>query len=430
MANETSFFSKNRTYYKQDNEVFSIPNDFDLIENINNQINSLLLWFFIRDNIKFLPRQYQHAKQEFDKVLYETKSLVPREKICIDEISAKMPLILAELYYKHKKIEKNVHIEIYEMLKNATIQKISNLKWMDDESKSLTNDIMKNLKFSVANSNFQNKNDQNETQNKLDQEIQIYFENPSKILDFLYQNYSFNEVDYFENEIQRLKSKKRKMNESILNGFSDSPIEVNAVLDLLENKMIFSPSLLQEPFLESNRPNYLNYGTLGFIIGHEIMHGLEFMDEDFCFLQCWTPGTQSNFNNLTKCIVDQYDNYILQEVNRKLNGLKLLKENIADNGALDLALLAYHLWVKNNNNVKEKLLPGLTNYSQEQIFFINYAQVWCTKARKSRLNRMLDTDLHSPNYFRVVGPIENSHEFSSAFNCNKKVDKKKKCKIW
>ena len=51
---------------------------------------------------------------------------------------------------------------------------------------------MTNLKFSLANY-FLNKNDQNETQNNLNQEIQsnlFYFENPAKTLDFLYQNAS------------------------------------------------------------------------------------------------------------------------------------------------------------------------------------------------------------------------------------------------
>ncbi len=90
---------------------------------------------------------------------------MPREKMCIDEISTKMPLILAQLFYKHNKIEKtNVnklyknlllklfhdtiiyskikYIDIYEKLKIATIKKIENLKWMDAESKNLTNYIV------------------------------------------------------------------------------------------------------------------------------------------------------------------------------------------------------------------------------------------------------------------------------------------------
>jgi hypothetical protein len=35
---------------------------------INNRINTLLLWLFIRDSIKFLPKKFQYAKQEFEKV--------------------------------------------------------------------------------------------------------------------------------------------------------------------------------------------------------------------------------------------------------------------------------------------------------------------------------------------------------------------------
>ena len=51
------------------------------------------------------------------------------------------------------------------------------------------------------------------------------------------------------------------------------------------------------------------------------------------------------------------------------------------------------------NNGPEPLLPGL-NFTQNQLFFINYGQVWCGKLRdQSLLNRVL-TDVHSPGEFR------------------------------
>lgn len=279
------------------------------LENMTNQINSLLVWHFIRTNVQYLPIKFQYAKLNFDKVLFETKSLVPREKMCMDEISAKMPLVLAKLYYKYQKVDEKSYFNLIEKLKDVAIKEIKNLKWMDSHSKNLTVQIMQNLKFTLANSYF------------MDDNIDS-LKNSTLILELLYQNYTFNQIDYFENEIHRLLVRNKKVSENILNGLSDSPIDVNALLDLLENKMIFSPSLLVEPFFDINRPNYLNFAQLGYIIGHEIMHGMEFMDEDFCINDCWSNETQTNFNDLSKCFIKQYDSYLLKEVNRKLDGKK------------------------------------------------------------------------------------------------------------
>lgn len=35
---------------------------------------------------------------------------------------------------------------------------------------------------------------------------------------------------------------------------------------------VLTAGIIQSIFLDSNRPNYLNYGSLGSIIGHEIAH--------------------------------------------------------------------------------------------------------------------------------------------------------------
>lgn len=33
-------------------------------------MNTAMIWIFVKDNIKFLPRKYQLAKLEFDRVYF------------------------------------------------------------------------------------------------------------------------------------------------------------------------------------------------------------------------------------------------------------------------------------------------------------------------------------------------------------------------
>ena len=51
------------------------------------------------------------------------------------------------------------------------------------------------------------------------------------------------------------------------------------------------------------------------------------------------------------------------------------------------------------NHGPEPLLPGL-NFTQNQLFFINYGQVWCGKLRDQALISRILTDVHSPGEFR------------------------------
>lgn len=56
-------------------------------------------------------------------------------------------------------------------------------------------------------------------------------------------------------------------------------------------------------------------------------------------------------------------------------------ENIADNGGIKEAYLAYQKWAQENGD--EPLLSGL-NYTQQQVFWIAAAQNWCSISRPGK----------------------------------------------
>ena len=61
------------------------------------------------------------------------------------------------------------------------------------------------------------------------------------------------------------------------------------------------------------------------------------------------------------------------------------------------ALQAYKKWA--TKNPSEPGLPGL-DYSHEQLFFINFAQTYCMKAKDEFIRSRLITDVHSYDPFR------------------------------
>jgi endothelin-converting enzyme len=110
---------------------------------------------------------------------------------------------------------------------------------------------------------------------------------------------------------------------------------------------------------------------------------------------------------------------------------------IADNGGLRIAYSAYKRYLKRHylpsikHHQQQQLLPGL-NLTDEQLFFIGFAQTWCTKTTPEIAKVAVITDAHaSPNY-RVIGSLSNMPEFSRAFKCpiGSPMNPGKRCQMW
>ncbi|CAF1195796.1 unnamed protein product [Rotaria sp. Silwood1] len=114
-----------------------------------------------------------------------------------------------------------------------------------------------------------------------------------------------------------------------------------------------------------------------------------------------------------------------------MNGSQAQGENIADIGGLKEAFFAYQDWVR-LRGTEEKKLPGLQKYSPEQLFFINFGYMWCSKITDELTLAYILQDVHSLSQFRVHGSTSNFDEFDRVFGCkpgqgNSRVNK---CSVW
>lgn len=63
----------------------------------------------------------------------------------------------------------------------------------------------------------------------------------------------------------------------------------------------------------------MNYGAIGFVIGHEITHGFDDQGRQFDkngnLVDWWAPQTKEKYLEKAECIIHQYGNYTVEEVN-------------------------------------------------------------------------------------------------------------------
>ncbi|EPB69152.1 hypothetical protein ANCCEY_11757, partial [Ancylostoma ceylanicum] len=84
------------------------------------------------------------------------------------------------------------------------------------------------------------------------------------------------------------------------------------------------------------------YGGLGSVIGHEFMHGFDnegvLYDENGNHRRSWLPDEFYNqFHERTSCLIKMYNDSKISRTNLKVDGIKTLPENIADNEGVKLA---------------------------------------------------------------------------------------------
>ncbi|KAI9203534.1 uncharacterized protein BJ171DRAFT_145413 [Polychytrium aggregatum] len=219
-----------------------------------------------------------------------------------------------------------------------------------------------------------------------------------------------------------------------------TPQMVNAYYNPPLNEIVFPAAILQSPFYSRQAPQYLNYGGIGMIIGHELTHAFDNSGRQYDaqgrLRDWWTNKTAQRFEEKTQCFVDQYSRYTVRgpgNETAQVNGKLTLGENLADNGGVYQAFEAWQTDLESVGGLsRNQLLPGMESWTREQLFFINFGQVWCGNIQPANAINAARTDPHAPGRFRVNGVVANSEEFQTAFGCRATPSSAtpKQCVIW
>jgi len=340
----------------------------------------------------YLSSPFVNARFEYVKKLYGQKKLRARweriYRIVDDNLGDALGQLYIEKYFTAEAKQKM--LALVNNLQKAFEIRITKLDWMSDTTKKIA---IEKLHAFIKKIGFP---DKWRDYSKVVIQKGKYFENLVSCQE--------NEYQYELNKLGKRVDKTE---------WTMTAPTVNAYYNPTFNEVVFPAGYLQPPLFDPAADDALNYGAIGTTIGHEMSHGFDDegsqYDKDGNLQNWWQHDDSVKFVAKTKSIINQFNNLtVLDSVH--INGALTIGENIADLGGLYIAYDAFKMTKEGQSNIKTD------GYTPDQRFFLSYATMWRGKLTDALLRHLINTDPHSPNEDRVIGPLSNFTPFYKAFN--------------
>ncbi|KAF9977852.1 hypothetical protein BGZ73_004607 [Actinomortierella ambigua] len=404
-------------------------------------LQTFLAWKVIMSQGRRLSAKYRAPLETLDAILKGADPSKPpqRWRSCVTSVSTNMGHLIGYFYIglHATEADRKAMVGIINAIKGSYLAGIPNVDWIDN--KTLASAINKiEAMDSVVGWSGTDPNIESST------ELEQY-----------YASVKIKEGDYYgaiDHALRSLVAKslaragKRIERQRM---FAD-PQTVNAFHLPMRNQIMFPAAIIQPPMYRSSAPEYLNYGSIGFLASHEITHSLDTngrkFDEKGLIKDWWTNSTVEQFTTKAQCIIDQYSNFTVSipstNTTLPVNGHLTVGENIADGGGVKYA---FQTWLSRYNadsrrrhrggknpRINNQMLPGLERWTREQLFFVSFGQLFCIKWTPAIAQQIVMTDPHAPPPWRINGALMNLPDFAKTFKCplGSPMNPSKKCLVW
>ncbi|XP_057372654.1 membrane metallo-endopeptidase-like 1 isoform X1 [Daphnia carinata] len=390
-------------------------------------VTNYLIWRFVYKSMPLITTRFLKMWTNFKQSvpnLGEERIYLTRWKQCVALVNEGFGLVAAHLYVtKMASNWTNTWIlRLIDELKEAFGASITRQEWIEEE---MTLRLLEKLEAMGSKIGYPNKI-LNLTQLDLDYQ-ELHIDNGHILFNVM--RIRRHEV---WREIQKVFQPPPKEKEWLV-----QPLVVNAFHNPSTNEIIFPLGILREPFFNLDLPRYMTYGNLGVVIGHEIVHGFDVngrrYDRHGNMTQWWSESLMRDFSQRADCFIQQYAAFTIDHIDKPVDGNRTLGENVCDSGGLAHAWTAY----KSNSRAigeerhrPELRLPGV-NYTDDQLFFITYGQIWCEVLNADGYEKYTK-EAHSPGKYRANGVLQNSPTFSEVFHCpaDSPMNPVNKCQLW
>ncbi len=399
--------------------IVTSPNFFKGVETMLHQ-HPLEHWkVYLRSRMlqgsgNLMSADFVNENFDFVRTLIGAKENQPRWRRCVNSVDGNLGEALGQAYVAAAFPPENKArvLKMVEDLENALDKDIAGLEWMTPETK-------KQAKVKLQ-----------ATLNKIGY--------PDSWRDYSAipisrDNYLANRQNAIRFEFARNLAKIGKPVDR--NEWTMTPPTINAYEEPTNNTINFPAGILQPPYFDMQQDDSVNYGDIGGVIGHEIIHGFDDQGRKFDaqgnLRDWWTASDTKEYDVRGKCISDQYTQEIPEAgPGVKQDGRMTQGEDTADNGGLRIAFQALQQSLtREGREMDTKESDGLT---PRQRFFMSYSFGWCSEYRPELIRLVVLTDPHSYPKYRVNNTVANMPEFAAAWGCQKgqKMARVNACRVW
>ena len=356
-------------------------------------LKAYLTFHYLSDHAPYLPKRFDDARFAFyGSTLRGQPQQRERWKRAVDEVNGALGELVGQLYVaRYFPPESKAKMqELVANLRASLSERIDALDWMTPETKSRAHEKLATFTPKIG---YPDKwKDYSALQIRRDDLVG----NVRRAAEWRWQY----QVARLDKPVDRQE-------------WQMTPQTINAYYNPLNNEIVFPAAILQPPFFDPNADAAVNYGGIGAVIGHEMGHGFDDQGRKFGpdggLKDWWTQQDADVFKGRVTRLENQFSAFEALP-GLHVNGANTIGENIGDLGGLNMAYHAYHL------SLKGKPAPVIDGLTGDQRFFLSWAQVWRTKIRDGQLREYVMSDVHSPPYFRVNGPLPNINEWYAAFD--------------
>ncbi|WP_026951685.1 M13 family metallopeptidase [Algoriphagus mannitolivorans] len=357
----------------------------------------------------YLSSPFEKAAFEYTKAVSGQSKQLTRAQKMVQQVDQQLGFDLGQLYVK-RYFDENAKQKVLDLVNNlqkAFEQRINNLDWMSDSTKTQAKEKLYAITKKIGY--------------------------PDKWREY---PVSIDREKYFENALALRKDNARYQLEKFGKApdkteWGTTPSTVTAYYNPSLNEIVFPAGILQYPYFDPNADDAINYGGIGMVIGHELTHafddqGAQF-DKNGNLKNWWTKEDYEKFKAKTQLLIDRYDTFtVLDSV--PVKGAMTIGENTADNGGIYIAYNAFKLTQQGQDTTK---IDGLT---PDQRFCYSIARIWRVKTRDEFMRNYVNTNSHSPAMWRVNGPLMNFEPFYAAYGIQpgdkNYKEPKERIKIW
>lgn len=367
-----------------------------------------LRWHLIEATAPYLSEPFVNENFRLHTAISGSQELLPRWQRVVSAEDQALGFAIGKLYVEKAfpPSSKKAVIEIIHTIHNALKEDLETLAWMTPATRKLA---LKKLSLMKARVGYPD---------KWWDYSALKIDRGPYVLNVLRANIFFNQREL------------NKIGKPVdLDEWGMTPQTVNAYYDASMNTLNIPAGFLQPPFFDPEAPAAVNYGAIGFVIGHEMTHGFD--DEGAQFdgygnlKNWWAPEDLKKFHVATECIIHQFSQYKV-DGDTSVQGKLVAGEAIADLGGFILAYRAFHA---SPFYAQAKNIAG---YTPDQQFFLSGAHTFAWNVRPEEACKRATTDPHPPAIYRINGSLANMPQFQKAYKipANSPMVNAVRCVIW